>query len=56
MTVHTWRPTNTGYILDPANYADGTAFAPGDTLAINGGTVNAFGQNGNVGTLTDGNY
>lgn len=56
MTIHTWKPTLAGYVFDPTNYVDGTAFAAGDTLVVNGGTVQAFGQNGNVGALVAGNY
>ena len=55
-TTHTWKPTNTGYILDPANYTDGQAFAPGDTLVVNGGGPNAQSLSGNVAPLTTGTY
>ena len=55
-TIHTWKPTNSGYILDATNYTDGTAFAPGDTLVVNGGGPNAQSISGNVVPLTTGNY
>ncbi len=50
-TIHTWKPTTSGYFFDATNYADGTAFAAGDTLAVNGGIPNAMGVNGNVEAL-----
>lgn len=40
-TTHTWKPANTGYALDPANFVDGLPFAPGDTLVVNAGHLGA---------------
>lgn len=38
MTTHDWNSNATGLLYDPANYADGQAFEPGDTLVFDGGT------------------
>jgi len=35
--TYTWRPGNTGYMFDPANYLDGTSFALGDMLDVHAG-------------------
>jgi len=35
--THTWRPGNTGYMFDPANYLDGTSFTLGNTLNVHAG-------------------
>ncbi len=56
-TVHTWKPTSRGFMLAPANFVDGTAFAPGDTLVVNAGAPNAGAAAGaTLGTLTTGTF
>ncbi len=55
-TTHAWKQISSGCVFDPANYADGTAFAPRDTLVINGGGPNAQSLSGNVVPLTTGTY
>ena len=49
--THTWKPGVSAYIYDPAAYADGVGFTPGDSLVFNGGTLNAA-----DGTLVSGTY
>lgn len=55
-TSHTWKPHANGYILDPANYVDGTAFAEGDTLIVHDGVTDAVGRDGGFGYLRAGRY
>ncbi|MGI3778348.1 MAG: beta strand repeat-containing protein [Janthinobacterium lividum] len=56
MTIHAWKPTASGFILDATRFADGLAFAPGDTLVVNDGAPSAQGSNGQVEALTPGTY
>ncbi len=57
MTTHTWTSGTSGYIYDPTHYVDGTAFAPGDTLVVTSGTLNAASkQAGSLASLYVGNY
>jgi len=55
-TTHTWNPNNTGYIYDTNDYTDGTPFADGDTLVVNGGNPNAQSISGNLAMLRVGSY
>ncbi len=55
-TTRTWKPTNSGYILDAVNCTDGAPFALGDTLVVNGGGPNAQSLSGNVAPLATGSY
>ncbi|WP_428391565.1 beta strand repeat-containing protein [Lichenicoccus sp.] len=56
MAIHDWKPDASGFILDPAEFTDGGAFTPGDTLVVGSGDPNANATNGAVGTLTTGVY
>ncbi len=46
-TTHTWKGASGPFILDPTQYNDGTAFAPGDTLVVSSGdpTIGSAGSN-----------
>lgn len=55
-TTHKWKPSASGFIYDPALYADGTAFAPGDTLVFNDGKPGAQSGVPGFGNLTTGTY
>ena len=59
-TTHAWKGASGTYILDPAQYADGTAFAPGDTLAVGSGNPTIGSLGGSLGAglapLTTGTY
>lgn len=45
--THTWNGASGPYIFDPAQYLDGSAFAPGDTLVVSSGdpTIGSTGSN-----------
>ncbi len=55
-TSHTWKHLASGFLYDPAQYADGTAFAPGDTITFNDGAPGAQSASGSVVSLTTGTY
>jgi len=55
-TSHSWKHFATGFIYDPVQYSDGTAFASGDTIVFNDGAPSAQSASGNVGSLTTGTY
>ena len=56
MTSHMWKNDTTGFILDPTDYVDGQAFAPGDTLVVASGRPQAFSPDDQPATLTPGSY
>ncbi len=55
-TPHTWKPASTGYMFDPANYVDGTAFSPGDTLVVNAGHLGVAAAGSTLGAITAGTF
>ena len=55
MTTHNWNSNVVGYMFDPANYADGQGFAPGDTLVVASGRPVVVGVD-QLGVLTVGSY
>ncbi len=55
-TVHSWKPYASGFLYGPAQYSDGTAFAPGDTLVFNDGAPSTQSASAGVASLTTGTY
>ena len=55
--THDWINGDSGFIYSASDYADGTAFNPGDTLVVTDGEVNAAAaQAGQVASLITGTY
>ena len=55
-TTHTWNGASNKYIFDPTQYLDGTAFATGDTLVVNGGDPTIGSTSSTVANLITGTY
>lgn len=56
-TTHVWKGASQKFIFDPAQYADGTAFIPGDTLVVGSGDPTAGpAGTGGLATFATGTY
>jgi len=55
-TTHAWKGASGTYILDPAQYTDGTAFVPGDTLVVGSGNPSIGSLGAGLAPLTTGTY